>query len=229
LSNKVGALQPVRRWIAGAAAAAVVLSLPAIAQSADLSGSGLPLTSVNGGVVDPNDSSAQLEQDVGQSNLVLAFSTYFGSDGLSDNVNAVAVDDNNNVYVTGSVDAPGALPITQGAYQTASRGASDAFVAKIDAAGQLVYSTYFGGSKADGVEGIDVGPDGSAYVVGTTLSPDLPVTPGAFQTVLRGDVVNCDFHCSHDAFVMRLSPDGSDLLYSTFLGGDRDELGIAIK
>ena len=160
---------------------------------------------------------------------VLTFSTYFGSEGPSDNVEAVAVDDDNNVYVTGSIDGSASLPVTKGAFQTAFGGASDAFVSKIDSAGRLLYSTYFGGTNGDGAEGLDIGSDGSAYVSGTTFSPDLPVTPGAFQPVLQGDVEDCLSHCPQDAFVMRLSPDGSDLIFSTFLGGLNDDIGGVIK
>lgn len=202
LRTTVRASHPAPRWVAVVAAALVGSSLPALAASVE--------------------APAKLQ--------ALTFSTYFGGDGFSDSVNAVAIDDDNNVYVAGSVDAGGSFPVTKGAYQTTFGGASDAFVAKIDAAGRLLYFTYFGGSRGDRAEEIHIGSDGSAYVTGVTGSPDMPTTPGAFQPEMKGDVGGeCWEHCPHDAFVMRLSPDGSDLVYSTFLGGEHDDVGTVIR
>lgn len=77
----------------------------------------------------------------------------------------------------------------------------------------IVYSTYLGGSGAehlrDGRQMIAVGPDGSAYVTGTTGSPDFPTTVGSFQASGPGN----------DVFVAKLSPNGSDVVYATYLGG----------
>src|SRR5690606_8010658 len=72
--------------------------------------------------------------------------------------------------------------------------------------------------------GVAVGEDGSATVVGATLSADFPATPGAFDASYNGG----DY--SGDAFVARLSEDGSSLLYATFLGGfyEDEALGVAV-
>src|SRR5262249_36599125 len=90
----------------------------------------------------------------------------------------------------------------------------------------LVYSTYLGGSDIDIGDAIAVDAGGSAYVTGVTNSTDFPVSPnpGAFQTTHAGD--SGSFH----AFVATLSPDGSSLVYSTYLGGsdDDDVFGIAV-
>ncbi|MBZ5618187.1 MAG: SBBP repeat-containing protein [Acidobacteriia bacterium] len=86
------------------------------------------------------------------------------------------------------------------------------FVTKWSADGsQVLYSTYLGGSQKDGASGIAVDGNGSAYVTGLTSSPDFPTTKGAFQTKLT---------TTQDVFVAKLSPDGSQLTYSTLLGGD---------
>jgi hypothetical protein len=83
----------------------------------------------------------------------------------------------------------------------------------------LAYSTYLGGNDYNSVIAVD--PTGSAYVAGRTLSGDLPITPGAFQTTYGG---------ANDAFVSKLNPTGSALMYSTYLGGSADEWasGIAV-
>src|SRR5439155_18785100 len=94
------------------------------------------------------------------------------------------------------------------------------FVAKLDPNGSaLVYSTLLGGSFDDGGQGIAVDAAGNAYVTGSTQSADFPTTPGAFQTTFGG---------GGDAFVTKLTPTGSGLVYSTYLGRSDDDEGLAI-
>ena len=89
---------------------------------------------------------------------------------------------------------------------------NNVFVTKWSADGsQVLYSTYLGGSQRDGASAIAVDGNGSAYVTGFTTSPDFPTTTGAFQTKLT---------TAQDVFVAKLSADGSQLIYSTLLGGD---------
>jgi hypothetical protein len=103
-----------------------------------------------------------------------------------------------------------------------SPGWADAFVARLRADGSaLVFSTYLGGSGGDRGTGIAVDPTtGDVLVTGTTTSTNFP-TANALQPTNHG---------SANAFVARLTPDGSALVYSTYLGGSgRDEsLGIAV-
>jgi uncharacterized protein (TIGR03437 family) len=87
---------------------------------------------------------------------------------------------------------------------------NNVFVTKWSADGsQVLYSTYLGGSGRDGASGIAVDGNGSAYVTGVSSSWDFPTTSGAFQTKLNS---------TQDVFVTKLSPDGSQLIYSTLLG-----------
>jgi hypothetical protein len=86
-------------------------------------------------------------------------------------------------------------------------------------AGELVYSTYLGGSYGDYGYGIAVDASGNAYVTGQTLSSDFPTTAGAFDTT--NDI-------NPDVFVSKLNADGSALLYSTFIGGGGDDCGYSI-
>ena len=90
----------------------------------------------------------------------------------------------------------------------------------------LVYSTYLGGSQLFGEDqglGIAVDPTGSAYVTGSTGSTDFPTTPGAFDTTYSGG-----FNVIADTFVTKLNPAGSALVYSTYLGGEREDSGQGI-
>jgi uncharacterized protein (TIGR03437 family) len=98
----------------------------------------------------------------------------------------------------------------------------DAFVTKWSPDGsQILYSTYLGGSGNDSATGIAVDSTGSAYVAGLTSSLNFPVTNNAFQTMLAGPgAVN-----AQNAFITKLSPDGSELDYSTYLGGPNNPTG----
>ena len=150
----------------------------------------------------------------------LIYSTYIGGSG-DDLAYGIAVDAEGKAYVigeTGSAD----FPITAGAFQPHLHGGSDVFVSKLNANGTaLIYSTYLGGYTNDRGYAIAVDNIGSAYVAGFAFSPDFPTTPGSFQNVLRE---------SADAFVAKLVPDGSALIYSTFVGGNGFDraLGIGI-
>lgn len=136
----------------------------------------------------------------------LLFSTYLGGNG-SDTAYGIALDPSGNSYVVGDTTSMD-FPAT--AFQTSYRGSQDAFVAKVSADGRhLLYSTYLGGSGTDHGAAIAVDPAGAAYVTGYTWSWDFPVA-NAFQRLIAG---GCD------AFVARLSPEGSALLFGTYLGG----------
>lgn len=150
--------------------------------------------------------------------MFLFYSTYLGGSD-TDIGFSIAVDNQDNAYVTGqtlSLD----FPITPGVFQPGKDGSSSAFVTKVAPSGSsLVYSTFLGGSSADLGRGIAVDAFGSAYVTGQTLSPDFPITGGAFQPFIAG---------TQDAFVAKLSPDGGTLVYSSFLGGEGVDTGFAI-
>lgn len=140
--------------------------------------------------------------------VVVFYSTYLGGTG-SDKALGLAVDAAGSAYVaglTGSIDFP-----TANAAQPASGGATDAFVARLDASGTgLIYATYLGGSGIDAASAIAIDAAGNAYVAGYTASPDFPVIPSALQAVAGGG--------AYDAFVVKLAADGTPL-YATYLGG----------
>jgi hypothetical protein len=150
----------------------------------------------------------------------LSYSTYLGGSAY-DSVFGVTMDSSGNAYVTGdtaSSDFPNVNPVQP------YHGNHDAFVAKLNLTGSaLVYSTYLGGNAYDRAVGIAVDGSGNAYLAGTTGSSDFPVTAGAFQTVC-----GCKQSNNSDAFVSKLTPTGSALVYSTFLGGTANDYGSAI-
>jgi uncharacterized protein (TIGR03437 family) len=162
----------------------------------------------------------------------LTYSTYLGG---SDNEGSrgVAVDAAGNFYVTGFTFSLN-LPHTGGSVQPAFKGGSaftilggDAFVAKYTPAGVLSYVTYLGGSGDDSGVAIAVDSTGNAYVTGFTASSNFPTTTGAFQTK-SGGVGSSNLQSFGDAFVAKLNPAGTALVYSTYLGGTNDEKGTAI-
>ncbi len=149
---------------------------------------------------------------------VLAYSTYLG--GSADEAALdIAVDSAGNAYVTGfttSIDFPTANPFQS----TYGGGSSDVYVTKINATGSaLGYSTYLGGSSDFDVgQSIAVDSVGSVYVTGATGSPDFPTV----------NPIQATNHGIRDAFVTKISPDGSALIYSTYLGGSGDDYGWGI-
>jgi Beta-propeller repeat len=151
----------------------------------------------------------------------LVYSTYLGGSG-SDVGARIALDTAGNAYVTGVTGSTN-FPTMPGAFRTTSGGGpDDAFVTKLNPTGSgLVYSTYLGGSVNDEGDGIAVDTAGNAYVTGETASTDFPITAGAFQTTFGGG--------PFDAFVTKLNPTGSGLVYSTFLGGGADDVGIGLS
>ena len=124
----------------------------------------------------------------------------------------IAVDGGGNAYVTGLTTSAD-FPTTAGAFQTVKSGGYVAFVTKLDPTGAgLIYSTYLGAHFTWGFA-IAVDENGSAYVTGSTSGSHFPTTPGAFQTT---QPAGSRFG---NAFVTKLDPTGSGLIYSSYLGG----------
>jgi hypothetical protein len=162
---------------------------------------------------------------------IISFSTYFGG-SLGENGNAIAVDTNGYIYVAGYTFSTVFTNAPAGAYQPTWGGGKytgDAFVAKFYPNGSnLVYFTYLGGSDADMATGLAVDDAGCAYVTGDTESTNFPVVnplPGFGQ--ITGPKMSEGFYMP-DVFVAKLNADGTDLVYSTYLGGSSQEVGTSI-
>ena len=150
----------------------------------------------------------------------LIYSTYLGGSG-TDQGYGIAVDNSGSAYVTGyttSTDFPTMNPL-----QPAKAGGdTDAFVAKLSPEGSaLIYSTYLGGSRNDYGWGIAVDSLGNAYITGNTTSTDFPTMNPLQPAEADGGVYG-------DAFVAKLNPTGSALVYSTYLGGGGNDTGSGI-
>jgi hypothetical protein len=168
--------------------------------------------------------------DTRRGTAALEYSSYFGG-SFFDRGLGIALE-GHDAYITGFTGSPN-FPVTPDAFQPANAGPTapspaitgDAFVARFDTrragADGLEYSSYLGGSSNDSGRGIAV--EGSdAYVVGTTGSPNYPVTADAFQPALAG---------ANDVFVTRLDTQragAAGLEYSTYLGGSADDFGRGI-
>jgi len=150
------------------------------------------------------------------SGSILEYGTYVGGSAM-DRASGIAVDGDGAVYVGGGTESA-AFPVTQGAYDDAFGGETDAFVVKLNASGSdLVYATFIGGSEYDHAMGIALYDD-AAYLVGDTRSGDFPTTPGALDMLCEGG----------EAFVAKLNDLGDTLAYSTLLGGDNWDMGTGI-
>ncbi len=157
----------------------------------------------------------------------LIYSTYVGGtfsytppyDDRDDVAVALAVDTFGNAYVSGYTNSlyfptVNAYDDTLGSWNT-----EDCFVFKLNATGNgLIYSTYIGGTGQDQATDITIDAEGCAYITGLTQSTDFPLV-GALDSTLNG---------TSDSFLVKLSPEGDQLLYSTLLGGNDTDSGQSL-
>jgi hypothetical protein len=168
---------------------------------------------------------------------VLSYSTFYGGN-FGETGWAIAVNQiDGSIYVAGqthSTQFTNSIPFSKlGAYQTNYHGGKfngDAFVARFDNSGtNLIYATYLGGSLDDAAFAIAVDNAGNAFIAGATLSTDFPVTnslPGGNK--ISGVKDPNVGHYPADAFVAELNPSGSNLIYSTYIGGNSSEYAYGI-
>ncbi len=159
----------------------------------------------------------------------LIWSTYIGGTA-DDHPCDVTRDIFNNVYITGYT-ASASYPTTAGVYDNTHNGGGsyphDVFVSKLNSTGTtLLYSTFIGGSQGEVAEKIVVNNAGNVYLTGGTTSSDFPVTAGAYDTTYNGD--GFASWIWGDVFILQLNATGSALVFSTFVGGDMDDVGRAL-
>ena len=151
----------------------------------------------------------------------LLYCTYLGGDGL-DMATAIAVDGFGNVFVTGWTTSTN-FPVSPGALQPVLAGSFDAFVASLDATGRLRFATYLGGSGDDHGAGLALDPQGGVYVTGPTASTNFMSGPTPHLLGKAGLPGG-----ESDAFVAKLSGDGSKMIYLALVGGSSAEDAAAI-
>lgn len=151
---------------------------------------------------------------------VPTYGTYFGGTGDRNEAVAVAVDPSGNVIVAGFTSSQ-TLPGTATAFQpTKATGFPDnwdVFIAKFDPTGRtLLWATFLGGDDLDQPSAVAVDAVGSIYVIGTTRSTNFPVTPRAY----------IPSSASGGGFAAKISANGANLLYSTYLPGTPNALAV---
>ena len=148
----------------------------------------------------------------------IVYSRFVGGSG-GDGGRSIALDAAGGVYVLG-ISRSADFPVTAGALQSQLAGTVDAFVLALDAAGAISAATFLGGGDEEmGREGgIAIGPQGSVWATGRTLSTDFP-TVNAYDSTANG---------STEGFVAQLSADLGSLLYSSYLGGTSGERGTCV-
>jgi uncharacterized protein (TIGR03437 family) len=146
----------------------------------------------------------------------IVYSTYLGGNSL-DAGSGIAVDSTGAAYVVGTTQSAN-FPLAS-ALKSTLGGTQDAFVAKINAAGTaLTFSTYFGGSGADSGSAIKLDALKRPFIVGSTLSGDLPLVK-QIQNNLAGN---------SDVLIATLSPSGNNIDYSTYYGSTGDDYGLGL-
>ena len=139
----------------------------------------------------------------------LLYSTFFGGDG-SESIDAFTIDNANEKIIAGTTFSSD-FPITQGAYQETPPNGRPMYVTKFNTAGTaLAFSTYLGGDGLDYPFKLLCDPDNNIYVAGNTEGSEWPLTLDAFDTTYEGN---------YEAFLARLSTDGAELQFSSYLGG----------
>jgi hypothetical protein len=170
--------------------------------------------------------------DISSGNTTVKYLTYLGG-STDDGATSLAVDAAGHVYLTGFTDSTNFPTTTNALYQNigGSYGATfrsypvDAFVAELNSSGSnLVYSTYLGGSGMDSGQGIAVDPAGAAYITGVTYSSNFP-TAYALQRKLA---CTNSIYFNANAFIAKIGPGGSPLVYSTYFGGTNFDRGQSI-
>ena len=149
----------------------------------------------------------------------LGFSTYLSHTDRFGSGFDIYTDSAGYTYISGNTRDKN-FPATEGAYQTELKGEgeADAFVAKFTPEGEIVFATLIGGTKREHHTGLTVDEQGFIYLAGGTHSSDFPVTEGVYDTSFNGEGV-----WAGDVFLTKINPIGTDIIFSTFIGGEVEE------
>jgi hypothetical protein len=149
--------------------------------------------------------------------FTLGFSTYLSHIDKYASGFDIYADSEGFTYISGNTRDKN-FPATEGCYQTEIKGSADVFVVKYTPAGEIVFATLIGGTKREHHSGITVDDAGYIYIAGGTQSPDFPVTEGSYDTSFNGEG-----EWAGDVFVTKLNPTGTEIVFSTFIGGEVEE------
>jgi hypothetical protein len=154
----------------------------------------------------------------------LIYSTYLGGSHFGNTkfvlINSIAINKYYDAYITGTTNSDD-YPVSPNAYSRKLNGIGDIICTKLNPTGDsLIFSTFIGGSDGDGGEGMVLDNEYNVYIVGSTHSNDFPTTCNAFDKTYHGII---------DCILTKLSNDGSSLIYSTILGGAKNDYGLLIN
>ena len=167
-------------------------------------------------IIDNYDHSQQLIIDP-----TLSWCTFYGGSKAENEVyQSLCIDNNDNILITGRTLSSN-FPVTTGAFQTTYGGGiewGDAFVVKLNAFGERLWATYYGGSGDDVGTGIATDVNNNVVITGITLSSNFPVSSGAYQTTSND---------RDDAFIVKLDSMGARK-WATYYGGTNNNSGYGI-
>lgn len=150
--------------------------------------------------------------------IKLDFSTFFGTLEF-DEVAGMGLDENFNIFVAGCTKSD-QFP-NENAYMRDFNGVIDGFITKFNSdANQIIYSTYIGGSKEDKIHAMTINAKGNVYIVGETSSSNFPIEAGAYQNKKKA---------LNDIFAAKFNTNGTNLDWSTYLGGNNEDKGYGIS
>ena len=143
----------------------------------------------------------------------LEWSTFLGGSDLDAILN-FDVKENGEIIVVG-ITGSSDFPSTPGLYDPTHNGNQDWFISCFNPDGsQLLWSTFIGGSDNDWIYDVEITQSGDIVLAGMTFSSNFPTTPGAYDPTFGG-------YC--EGVLVKMEADGTDLIYSTFLGGNSNE------
>ncbi|HLX65031.1 MAG TPA: SBBP repeat-containing protein, partial [Planctomycetota bacterium] len=147
----------------------------------------------------------------------LLFSTYLGGEG-NDEANDLAIDNAGNIVVVGRTSSQ-RFVLAHAIQSTHGGGTYDGFVSKFTTDGSVnIFSTYLGGTGDDSVNGVACDASGNIFLTGSTASTNFPIANPLQPVKAAGS----------DAFVTKMNPTGSLLVFSTYFGGNNDDVGNGI-
>jgi YVTN family beta-propeller protein len=170
------------------------------------------------GAYDPTSASADVfVAKLNPTGSALVYGTFLGG-SQAEGGRAIALDSTGSAFIAGRTDSPD-FPATPGAFDPSfNNGGNDGFVARLSPTGNgLLYATYLGGSNEEEARDLAVDAVGSVYVTGYTYAADFPTTVDAFAATCPGCAPRLD------AFVAKLNPTGTGLVYGSYLGGSEDD------
>lgn len=168
------------------------------------------------------------QDQVNVSDLTIEYSTFFGSTDEDDGY-SMAFDSGNNMYLTGSTRSAN-FNTTSNAHMSTSPspGTGSAFITKFSPSGEILYSSFLGGSATDTATEIAVDSDNNIVIVGVTRSDDFPISSNALDNSYGGGDNVAPQFCCGDGFITKFSSNWT-LIYSSYIGGMGSEADLALQ